>query len=99
METLAAVSEVSILVVWSSLPRLHCDVNHLSSGLSLGRVCRAQWRWTISMAQKYWGVSADDCHLEMGRDGLREEGVFQMGSVAFQESIGRFLMKEEQSGS
>lgn len=42
-----------------------------------------------------WGVSADDCHLEMGRDGLGEEGVFQMGSVAFQESIGRFLMKEE----
>lgn len=41
------------------------------------------------------GVSADDCHLEMGRDGLREEGVFQMGSVAFQESIERFLMKEE----
>lgn len=41
------------------------------------------------------GVSADDCHLEMGRDGLGEEGVFQMGSVAFQESIERFLMKEE----
>lgn len=57
------------------------------------------------MAQKHWG-EADaagprpyvDCHLEMGGDGLMEGGIFQVCSVAFQESSGRFLVKGEQNG-
>lgn len=43
-------------------------------------------------------MSADDCHLKVGRDELKEGDVFQMGSIVFQESIGRFQMKEKQSG-